>query len=114
MWHVGNCGVHVVGKMSKDIGMGVRKGLSFLPCFLGFHPYMSFHFLNCFFVTCFSCFLGGGGGGYTATDPAPIRMYSYSGGRQREEALLDLGYCIHTIAFSNKSNCSAVILKRSR
>ena len=21
MWHVGNCGVRVVGKMSKDIGM---------------------------------------------------------------------------------------------
>ena len=45
-------------KMSKDIGMGVRKGtvVSFVPtlfsCFLGIHPYMSFHF-----------FLGGGGGG---------------------------------------------------
>ena len=41
MWHVGDCGVHVVGKMSKAIGMGVRKGtvVSFFPtlfgCFLG-------------------------------------------------------------------------------
>ena len=57
MWHVGNCGVRVVGKMSKDIGTGVRKGtvVSFVPtlfgCFLGFHPYTSFHFLKCFFVT---------------------------------------------------------------
>ena len=39
MWHVG--GVHVVGKMSKDMGMGVRKStvVSFVPtllgCFLG-------------------------------------------------------------------------------
>ena len=24
MWHVGECGVHVVGKMSKDIGMVSR------------------------------------------------------------------------------------------
>ena len=79
--------------MSKDIGMGVRKGtvVSFVPtlfgCFLG--PYMSFHFLKCFFVTCYVkhsissavlswllifqlvllsdlpllCCLGGGGGG---------------------------------------------------
>ena len=41
MWHVGDCGVHVVGKTSKDIGLGVRKGtvVSFVPtlfgCFLG-------------------------------------------------------------------------------
>ena len=53
------CSGHVVGKMSKDIGMGVCKGTwcrSFLPClvaFWGFHPYMSFHVS---FVTCFSCF----------------------------------------------------------
>ena len=55
MWHVGDCGVRVVGKMSKDIGMG-------------FHPYTVFHFFKCFFfVTCFSSFFfggGGGGGGY--------------------------------------------------
>ena len=53
MWHVhvGDCGVSVFGKMSKDIGMGVRKGtvVSFAPTlnclvtFWGFHPYMSFH-----------------------------------------------------------------------
>ena len=33
---------------------------------------------------------------------------------KRKEVLLDPGYCTHTIVFSNKSNCSAVILKRSR
>ena len=33
----GDCGVHVVGKMSKDIGMGVRKGtvVSFIPTLFG-------------------------------------------------------------------------------
>ena len=41
MWHVGDCGARVVGKMSKDIGMGVCKGtvVSFVPtlfgCFFG-------------------------------------------------------------------------------
>ena len=59
--------MHVVGKMSKEIRMGVCKGtvVSFVPtlfgCFLGIKMF--------FFVTCFSCFsffLGGrgGGGGY--------------------------------------------------
>ena len=60
--------MHVVGKISKDIGMGVRKGtmVSFVPtlfgCFLGIPSlYVS---SNVFFVTCFSrCFLFGGGGG---------------------------------------------------
>ena len=38
-----------VGKMAKDIGMTIRKGIvvPFLPClvaFWGFHPYMFFHF----------------------------------------------------------------------
>ena len=38
-----------VGKMAKDIGMTIRKGIvvSFLPClvaFWGFYPYMFFHF----------------------------------------------------------------------
>ena len=33
---------------------------------------------------------------------------------KREEAPFLLLYCAHTIAFSNKSNSSAVILKRSR
>ena len=42
--------------MAKDIGMTIRKGIvvPFLPClvaFWGFHPYMFFHFLKCFFVT---------------------------------------------------------------
>ena len=37
------------GKMAKDIGMTIRKGIvvPFLPClvaFWGFHPYMFFHF----------------------------------------------------------------------
>ena len=36
--HVGDCGVRVVGKMSKDIGMGVRKGtvVSFVPTLFGY------------------------------------------------------------------------------
>ena len=44
MWHVGDCGVHVVRKMSKDIGMGDCKGtvVSFVPTlfvrFLGIPP----------------------------------------------------------------------------
>ena len=45
-----------VGKMTKDIGMTIRKGIvvSFLPClvaFWGFHSYMFFHFFKCFFAT---------------------------------------------------------------
>ena len=53
MRHVGNCGLCVVGKMAKDVGMAIRKSimLLFLPCFvafLGFHPYMLLHFLKCF------------------------------------------------------------------
>ena len=52
------------GKMAKDIGMTIRKGIvvPFLPClvaFWGFHPYMFFHFFKCFFVTCFCCFFVG-------------------------------------------------------
>ena len=48
--HVGDCGVHVVGKTSKDIGMGVRKGtvVSFVPtlfgCFLGIPSLYVFSF----------------------------------------------------------------------
>ena len=61
---IGVC-VCEVGKMVKDIGMTIRKGIvvSFLLClvaFWGFHPYMFFHFFKCFFVTCFCCFLWGG------------------------------------------------------
>ena len=36
----------------------LQKYCACLPClvaFLGFHPYMFFHFLKCFLVTCF-CF----------------------------------------------------------
>ena len=38
VWHVGDCGVRVVGKMSKDIGMGVHKGtvVSFVPTLFGY------------------------------------------------------------------------------
>ena len=49
-WHVGDCGVHVVGKISKDIGMGVRKGtvVSFVPtlfgCFLGIKMFFCYLF----------------------------------------------------------------------
>ena len=55
-----------VGKMAKDIGMTIRKGIvvPFLPClvaFWGFHPYMFFHFFKCFFCYLFLLiFLWGG------------------------------------------------------
>ena len=51
------CGVCVVGIMSKDIGMGVRKGtvVSFIPtlfgCFLEIPSLYVFHFFKMFFVT---------------------------------------------------------------
>ena len=53
-----------VGKMAKDIGMTIRKGIvvPFLPClvaFWGFHPYMFFHFLKCFFCYLFLLFFCG-------------------------------------------------------
>ena len=57
--------MRVVGKMSKDIGMGVRKGtvVSFIPtlfsCFLGIPSLYVFSFCKIFFVT-FQFFLGGG------------------------------------------------------
>ena len=42
----------MAGKMTKDIGMGVRKGtvVSFVLTLFGyfFHPYMSLHFYKCF------------------------------------------------------------------
>ena len=52
-----------VGKMAKDIGMTIRKGIvvSFLPClvaFWGFHPYMFFHFLKCFLLLVSVVFCG--------------------------------------------------------
>ena len=36
--HIGDCGVRVVGKMSKDIEMGVRKDtvVSFVPTLFGY------------------------------------------------------------------------------
>ena len=54
MWHVGDCGVHVVGKMSKDIGMGVRKGtvVLFVPTLFGYFlgiPSL-YVFSKCFFL----------------------------------------------------------------
>ena len=55
-WSIASLCSELVAKMAKDIGMTIRKGivLPFLPClvaFWGFHPYMFFHFLKCFFVT---------------------------------------------------------------
>ena len=52
--------------VAKDIGMTIRKSIvvSFLSCLVAFwHSILicSFIFLNVFFVTCFCCFLGGGG-----------------------------------------------------
>ena len=55
--------VSKVGKMAKDIGMTIRKGIvvSFLPAFLGIP---SLHFFKCFFLLLVSVvFFGGGGGG---------------------------------------------------
>ena len=59
------CGVRV-GKMSKDIGMGVRKGIVvlFVPTLFGyFLGIPSLYGFSFFFVTCFCCFLGGEGAG---------------------------------------------------
>ena len=64
----------LVGKMSKDIGMGVRKGtvVSFVPilfsCFLGIPSLYVFSFKKMLFVTCFSSLGGGGGGNIKAID----------------------------------------------
>ena len=61
-WSVCVCVCVEVGKMAKDIGMTIRKGIvvPFLPClvaFWGFHPYMFFHFF-CYLFLLF--FLWGG------------------------------------------------------
>ena len=71
MWHVGNCGVCVVGQ--KDIGMGIHKCtvMSFVPtlfgCFLGIPSIIMYFYLKkkVFRVLfqLFFCFFGGGGGG---------------------------------------------------
>ena len=55
-WSIASLCSELVAKMAKDIGMTIHKGIvvAFLPClvaFWGFHPYMFFHFLECFFVT---------------------------------------------------------------
>ena len=66
MWHIGDCGVRVVGKMSKDIGMGVRKGtvVLFVPTLFGcFLAIPSLYVFSFFFNTYFPLFFGGGGGG---------------------------------------------------
>ena len=66
MWHVGDCGVHVIGKMS---GMGVCKGtvVSFVPtlfgCFLGIPSLYVCSFLKMFFCDLFQLLFFGGGGG---------------------------------------------------
>ena len=49
-----------VGKMAKDIGMTIRKGIvvPFLPClvaFWGFHPYMFFKMFFCYLFLLFFC-----------------------------------------------------------
>ena len=54
-----------VGKMAKDIGMTIHKGIvvPFLSClvaFWGFHPYMFFHFFKCFLLLVSVVFLWGG------------------------------------------------------
>ena len=48
-----------VGKMAKDIGMTIRKGIvvPFLPCLVAF--WVFFHFLKCFFCYLFLLFLCG-------------------------------------------------------
>ena len=54
MWHVGGCGVCVVGKMAKDVGTAIRKSIaivvSCLVAFLGFYPYTVLHFFLMFFL----------------------------------------------------------------
>ena len=55
----------VVGKTSKDIGMGVRKGtvVSFVPtlfgCFLGIPSLYVCSFFKMFFLDLFQLFFGG-------------------------------------------------------
>ena len=62
-----NCGVCVVGKMSKDIGMGIRKGtmVSFVStlfgCFLGIPSLYVFSFSKILFCDLFQLFFWGGG-----------------------------------------------------
>ena len=48
LWHVGDCGMCVVGKMAKDVATAIR-----LITFLRFHPYMVLHFIKCFFFNLF-------------------------------------------------------------
>ena len=62
---IGVCVCVEVGKMAKDIGMTIRKGIvvSFLPylvAFWGFYPCMFFHFFKCFLLLVSVVFLWGG------------------------------------------------------
>ena len=57
--------VSKVGKMAKDIGMIIRKGIvvSFLPCLVAFLGIPSLSFFLMFFLLLVSVVFGGGGGG---------------------------------------------------
>ena len=61
--------MHACRKMSKDIGMGVRKGtvVSFVPtlfsCFLGIPSLYVFSFFKMFLCDLLQFFFWGGGGG---------------------------------------------------
>ena len=66
-WSV--CMCVCVLRLEKWQKMTIRKGIvvPFLPClvaFWGFHPYIFFHFVKCFFVTCFCLFFLWGGERY--------------------------------------------------
>ena len=62
-WSVCVCVCVEVGKMAKDIGMTIRKGIvvPFLPClvaFWGFHPYVLSFFLMFFLLLVSVVFCG--------------------------------------------------------
>ena len=90
MWHVGGCGVRVVGKMSTDIGMGVRKitVVLFVPRLLfgDSIPICLFIFSNVYCDLIVNSVGGGGGGGdiELLIDARYAHMHvSYSGDRLR-------------------------------
>ena len=43
VFHVGGCGVCVVGKMAKDLGTAIRVVVLFLPCLVSFFGIPSLH-----------------------------------------------------------------------